>query len=462
MLSSSFRTNASRLLRTPSTGSPAYNFRQSPASQLRTYLLLSTTRNPKTPPQIPKNLPAPPKTIILLTTPESATSITPELLTPLTNDSTATVLSAAVDSLPGVRGGNGARIRGHSWLITDHTLPIRSPRDQEAKSLTFALPTTSFTLPLANTVFQNGKVATCTHLAATAFSKVVEAEASLSDPEVEEFAQAQQDIQEAWEELGDLMKMVGVKSGLFPHVPVPLDSVEINISGDVLADGPGSGRISSYLPVKALTPPREIEEGFGNILRELATPAEIAKGASRELEAAVDSYLASLPEGTPTPERVDVFARVTTQQPSDPLPTELLLYPGTRIHRVLSGGGGWGNKAGLLSLDPQDSPDVEAFAEQLEERFDGKEQTQGIVQKGQWVQFFVAEGGPVEGAAEKGIIFGAVGKVEDNKLVEEEGEGEEKMVEGLFGAAAEMGVDVGVAGKGRRMNVPGGIIVVDA
>jgi hypothetical protein len=344
-------------------------------------------------------------------------------------------------------------------LITDHTLPIRVP-SVEPKSLTFSLPTTSFTLSLANTVFQNGQTSTLVHLPATVRPTVIEAAVNVEDPEVEEFAHAQQDIQEAWEELGDLMKIVGVKSGLFPHNPVPVDSVEINISEDVLRDGNGSGRIYTRLPLRRLTKPRKVQEAMGNILRALEMPEGTPHGASRELEAGVDKYIQSLPDNVGAPERVDVFARLTTQEPSSPNPSELLLSPGTRLHRVLSGGGGWGNKAGLLSLDPQGERDVQVFEQEFEARYDGTDAAHGgIVKTGEWVQFYVAENAA---PAERGIQFGAVGKMEDTRLVEDDIGGKERTIADCFGGASEMGVDIGVAGKSRRMDVPGGAVVVDA
>ncbi|KAI5853829.1 hypothetical protein BZA05DRAFT_394858 [Tricharina praecox] len=450
--------------RTSSLATPQHLRLPSPppqnASARRSYLLLRTTLNPKNPPLLPKNLPAPPNTIILLTSPDAASSLTAPALFPLTNDSTVTLLSASVDSLPGSKGGNGSRVTGYSWLITDHSLPIRLPSSQKLKSLTFSLPNANFTLALANTVFQNGQESTVVHMKATARPKLIEAAVGISDPEVDEFANAQEDIKEAWQELGDLMKMVGVKSGIVIPNPVPSDSVEIQISDEVLKDGPGSasGKMYSQMPLTPLTKPRKITEGMGNILRTLEGPdGDGDEAASRELESAVDKYLDSLPEGVDTPERVDVFARLTTQEPSSDV-TELLFQPGVRLHRVLSGGGGWGSKAGLLSLDPQNERDVSQFAHEFEARFDGDADYvhDGIVQKGQWIQFFIAENGA---PAENGLQFGAVGKIEDVRRVENDGK--ERTIDGCFGGASECGVDVAIAGKLRRMDVPGGAVIVD-
>jgi len=269
------------------------------------------------------------------------------VLSQLTNDGNTTLLSAVVDSLP---GSSGKRNAGHSWLITDQKLPITlPPANTLAKSLTFTLPATSFTLPLANTVFQTGKISTLVHLPATA--------------------------------------------------------------------------------------------------QEIKVPA----------------YIDALPEDQ-RPNKVDVFARLTTDKPS-PDQGEMLLAPGTRIHRVLSGGGGWGSKTGLLSLDPQGESEVESFAQEFEARFSGEDDStsprSGAVQVGEWVQFFVGgENSP--DIEEKGIRLGCVSKVQEIEDDTSGMDGEQKELEGLFGGAAEEGgVDITVAGKRRRMDVPGGVVVVD-
>ncbi|KAM7194745.1 hypothetical protein V8F33_007123 [Rhypophila sp. PSN 637] len=69
-----------------------------------------------------------------------------------------------------------------------------------------------------------------------------------------------------------------------------------------------------------------------------------------------------------------------------------LLAGGSHFRQVLSGGGGWGQKQGLLSLDPEsrysteDHEDVESFIRS----FKGEEAVgSGIVTPGSWVQYFV-------------------------------------------------------------------------
>lgn len=400
--------------------------------------------------------------MILLATPESVSTLSVSALSPLTNNSTATLLSAAVDSLPGSKGSNGARTTGYSWMITDQTLPIRFQTDSKScRSLTFSLPNAKFSLALANTVFQNGQQSTVVHIPATARPAVVEAKIGMTDAEVEEFAHAQEDIIDAWRELGELMEVVGQKAGLSSDTPFPANGVEVQVSEDVLqTNGKNCAtkrKFYSRLPLKPLTMPRKILDGMGNILRKLESTDGEPTGASRELEKAVANYIDNLPDDVDRPERVNVFARLTIQELHTDA-VELFLNPGTRLHRVLSGGGGWGSKAGLLSLDPQGDVDVPGFEHEFEAWYDGKNvQHNGIVKQGQWVQFFAAEdGAPVE----KGLQFGAVGKVEDVRFLEAPNSGEEITFEGCFGASSEGGVNVRIAGTVKKLDVPGGALVI--
>jgi hypothetical protein len=99
---------------------------------------------------------------------------------------------------------------------------------------------------------------------------------------------------------------------------------------------------------------------MGNILRQLSNiPSTGPSGAipaSSELEKELPKYVNEL--GIPH-QRVAVWALV---EPLNSLLSETQhgrtnveqsIVNGSRIHRVVSGGGGWGKKQGLLSLDPE-------------------------------------------------------------------------------------------------------------
>ncbi|KAI5840548.1 hypothetical protein DFP73DRAFT_612122 [Morchella snyderi] len=430
--------------------------------QRRSYMVLRTVLNPRSPDlQPPTDLPSPPKTILLLTTPKSATHITPDALQPWTNDGTVSLLAAAVESLPGAPAGTRVDT-GHSWLITDHDLSIKLPPVKElTRSLTFALPSlsTKITLPLANTLFHNGAASTLLHLppAVKEIPVQIEAATGLSPNDALEFADAQQDIKEAWDEMGELMKLIGQRTGVVPVKEYEIGTVEITLPADCVADTP----LRASLPLKALTPPRRIAAGLGNILKQLDHDgAGAAVGASRELEKAVAEYVGAQDANAGG---VSVFARLTPGDPTGGGYVEFLA-PGVRVHRVLSGGGGWGSKAGLLSLDPQGEADVGSFAEGFENSVfnavgqpgaegEGKKPT-GIVTAGEWVQFFAAEVPKEEGGM--GVRLGSVPKVEE-LMVAEEGKvdggkvhEEERVLEGVFGGLAEQGVWVG----GKLLDVP--------
>ncbi|KAL7270866.1 hypothetical protein RUND412_006411 [Rhizina undulata] len=438
--------------------------------QRRTYLFLQTVLNPtSSKPVLPTSLPSPPKTIVLLTTPHYARQLKRDDLNALSPDGSSSILAAAVDSVPGAAAAG----KGLSWLISDSVLPIKLPMGQETKSITLSLPSSRLTIPLANTVFQTGTVSTLTHIAAKEKEVFVQVEAAegLSEQEVEEFAHAQEDIREAWDELGELMKLVGQRAGLAENIETPSSqsheagTVTVTLFPEAIGE---TMKIETHIPLKPLTQPRKIAGGMGNILKTLSSSIDPSKsdGASRELEKLVPAYIDSLPLAN-RPEKVDIFARLT---PHEPAPTkELLLQPGARIHRILSGGGGWGNKAGLLSLDPQGESEVSAFAAEFEARMNsgkmdhlgtshGEDSVLGIVRPGEWVQFFVAQGSADPVAS--GIAIGCVPKSEDGFPGAEKGENQQVVLEGTFGGLAEKGVWVKADGSARLLDVPWGEVRV--
>jgi len=363
----------------------------------------------------------------------------------LSNNGACDVFAAAVDSLPGAQPAIGST-QGYSWLITSHSIPIKIPPTTAAgttpaKSLSFSLRSRKFTLPLANTLFHTGTRTTIMYIPAkeNQIPVTIEAAEGVSPKEVEEFAQAQQDIKEAWEELGDLMKLVGQRSGIVPPTKGPgKDCVNIILPSTHF---PADTKVDAHLPLKQLTFPRRIEAGMGNILKQTSSETNTPQGASGELERAVLDYISS-PSTPSLSEKLSIFARLTPHSPT--AHENLFTAPGARIHRVLSGGGGWGNKAGLLSLDPQSETQAQGFSNDFESG-------EGVVKVGEYVQFFIAErrGGDDPW---RGVVFGCVPKVEE--LVEQGGKEEEVVIDGLFGGASEEGVWLG----DRKMDVPGGVV----
>lgn len=145
---------------------------------------------------------------------------------------------------------------------------------------------------------------------------------------------------------------------------------------------------SLSIPLVPLTVPRHVEGCMGNIIRRIIGPEGKEVTASSELEDVVPRFfksrgepaqattawalvipqemkdaiientnklLASVPaeSGAAEDARVDLWESLWCSNP--PMWSTIVsqaVTSGARLHRVLSGGGGWGKKAGILSLDP--------------------------------------------------------------------------------------------------------------
>jgi hypothetical protein len=191
------------------------------------------------------------------------------------------------------------------------------------------------------------------------------------------------------------------------------------------------------IPLIPLCFPRSVRASMGNILRQISdgTPANQSQPASQELESLVPQFHKS--RGEPS-QAIAVWALVipealqqTLRQKSwnflkklrskedsgihenssvsdywEPLwrsnPAmwnELVwnaIKSGAHLHRVLSGGGGWGKKAGLLSLDPvitsteSESSASQKFSDQLDGPGDLSSALHPVAHPGDAIQFFVS------------------------------------------------------------------------
>ncbi|KAL2004308.1 hypothetical protein VTN02DRAFT_3102 [Thermoascus thermophilus] len=134
----------------------------------------------------------------------------------------------------------------------------------------------------------------------------------------------------------------------------------LNLSSCTVVSSANSVRSSLELPLYPVSRRRKVISSMGNILRQVSKSADGESDepmpASLELEESLPRYLA---EHHIVNRRVSVWALVE-QSDCSPL-TETnnqehvarAIRKGNRLHRVVSGGGGWGKKQGLLSLDPE-------------------------------------------------------------------------------------------------------------
>jgi hypothetical protein len=120
-------------------------------------------------------------------------------------------------------------------------------------------------------------------------------------------------------------------------------------------------RNSLKLPLHPVGQRRKVITSMGNILRQIAKHADGKSDdpmpASSELEKELPRYIA---ENNIADQRVSVWALIETSAESPYTKSKhsqgslaRAIQMGAKLHRVMSGGGGWGKKQGLLSLDPE-------------------------------------------------------------------------------------------------------------
>ncbi|KAF3009824.1 hypothetical protein E8E13_010305 [Curvularia kusanoi] len=192
------------------------------------------------------------------------------------------------------------------------------------------------------------------------------------------------------------------------------------------------------IPLIPLTVPRQVDSHMGNIIRSIVGPDGGATiTAATELEQVVPQYFKSRNEPAQatsawalvipkslaqqcTSTTLEWLGRSSVQQtdaetsPGSSLPKDFerlwqspqpiwsngiqdALNKGARLHKVLSGGGGWGKKAGLLSLDPmpigppRDKGTPQAAVEDDYHSVDDfSVALKPVIQDGDYIQFFTS------------------------------------------------------------------------
>lgn len=285
----------------------------------------------------------------------------------------------------------------------------------------FYPPSYSLQIPLANTIFQNGLPST---LINTRYQHNRE------------------------DKTLNLIK-VGSRSLKQQTIRMPFFSIEKDSDTNLSLDA----------PLVPLTEARRVVACMGNIVRRLSAGRLVSDEkdtilASQELEHSVSAFFTArgIPAQTVSVWALVVPKKVFAKSMSDVLyprdltsrwkasshsltgpdssltPLSLLQY-GARLHKVLSGGGGWGKKAGLLSLDPDSSythasvqSDESSFFDDLD--LDGGKQDSAlrdIVSPGDMVQFYIATNAAMtnetheeaadhsnRGDDEQSVIFGTI------------------------------------------------------
>ncbi|TDZ73249.1 hypothetical protein CTRI78_v001407 [Colletotrichum trifolii] len=329
--------------------------------------------------------------------------------------------------------------------------PARGAKQQASisfhlRSLNQTPSTTTCTLPLANTIFQNGLESTL---------------------------------------LASRWGRAGPSSALELSHIAEQQTQDVNFSADF-----NGSQTTLEVPLVPITNPRKILAGLGNIIRQIEVDGKPTP-ASKELELAVDKLFArrtqECHEFPPGPvgvwavvvppattqvkdlERLQEWAsRLDEKSTADEewkqaLQTKGLVQGffgnGARVYRILSGGGGWGKKQGLLSLDPEtkygpsEDDDLDSFIRSFASQHDGGAQ-EGVVAPGSYVQYFVSPPPTAKPAATTGEQLSLAFGTSESALAEDtaaaEGPSEWKLVPGHFGAVTSHGLFLGshcTAGK---------------
>ena len=238
---------------------------------------------------------------------------------------------------------------------------------------------------------------------------------------------------------------------------------------------PASTRQLIDVPLERLTIPRIIASAMGNIVRQLYTDTT-ASGimpASEGLETAVHRFLKR--KGTSPPSQsLAVWALVTPKERwhGEPTAQDTTIFQkfqnGSRLHRVLSGGGGYGKKMGLLALDPDTAyesgskPSAFGTGEDLDQ--EEKDALGQVAKPGDVIQFFVYTPGLAAGITKQGrkelnfahIAFGTIPSTIDsmpNSSTETEkadGVPPVNYRTDMFGALSELGLGLTIDSHGPR------------
>ncbi|KAH7031582.1 uncharacterized protein B0I36DRAFT_324226 [Microdochium trichocladiopsis] len=263
---------------------------------------------------------------------------------------------------------------------------------------------------------------------------------------------------------------------------------------------------TATIPLMPLAPPRKIVTGLGNIVRQVEIDGAPAP-ASKELEALIPQLFETRGAAGISPpsgpigvwawvipphvveaeelSEVACFSGGSIANEADAAldmstRADRMLAAGCRLHRILSGGGGWGAKQGLLSLDPETSyaqpeqNDIDAFVKAFEER-NSAEPSSGLVSPGSYVLFCVE---PYLTTEQKRSLklppilsLGVSPHAEDTQHSLSEGPGKIRILDGYMGIQSAAGLfvkalpEVDGRGTGKaaslttRINVPRSFLV---
>ncbi|PSR80813.1 hypothetical protein BD289DRAFT_440102 [Coniella lustricola] len=271
----------------------------------------------------------------------------------------------------------------------------------------------SVTLPLANTLFQNGRRSTL--LA----SKWAAQAGGLMAPLVPPCSQLLQMLDKRCQTVclppssaasssPSESSCLAISSSL---TPITWPRMILESLGNILAKvdiegvpSPASKELQANVP-RLMEARRSTETGYKNAQARVSVWAAIIPGklvlpaASTNATPRVHPVMGSEHGSSETEGPASLFNLFTHAQSHErqgwPAHVDIgpALLKGCRLHRIMSGGGEWGAKASLLSLDPQTSYGLENEQDELlrfQRSFFGEEEAdEAIAKPGDFVQFYV-------------------------------------------------------------------------
>ncbi|RKF55359.1 putative v-type c subunit family protein [Erysiphe neolycopersici] len=226
-------------------------------------------------------------------------------------------------------------------------------------------------------------------------------------------------------------------------------------------------KLSLQISAKSLTEPRLIENGFGNIVRKLKAEGQNSFPASHELEKVIAEahrknalhsnngiWALVIPHSMLRKEKttnIPLDINLSSEQELDNSYLESLVKNGAKIFRVLSGGGGWGAKEGLLALDPiisfgnTNEHQVEQIVDEISIRENREIILGNMAQEGALIQFLqtadrpkISLPSPRNEFQKSEFVFGC--QIADSgKSIITDSSGT-ALISGLFGCISETGV----------------------
>ena len=250
---------------------------------------------------------------------------------------------------------------------------IDSPPPTRTKESSQSFTWRCLQLPVANTIFQNGKIATLN-------------------------AQQWRSQQAAGE----------ITLSCIIEIPLPKQTLHMT---EILSERHTEPVQSLDCRLMSITPTRPVLAAIGNIIRRLSVDAASGSGlpASEELEQQVADAIdhGRIPAQQPgiwALIKPKVYQTLATSVGNDKIvrygDIQRAVFDGCHLRKVLSGGGGWGEKQGLLALDPDSGfgEDQESSELSFDANMDDESRVlQGlndIVKPGDTVEFFVNEYSP--------------------------------------------------------------------